>query len=338
MGRLEDAMRRAAADKTDRGADLVVDMPFDSGAAGTVDVDAFPSEASATQAPVHPQSMTGGAPASMDAREVRPVEPVTTPVAVKPAGPAQTPTMRALTEAIDSPVLTPGLQTKTVADDEMAPEAREQYRRLAAALHQAQRTTGFKVAMVASAVAGEGKSLTAANIALTLSRSYRRSVLLVDADLRRPSQHNLFQVQGTPGLTEGLSSLEEPHLPLHKVSDRLTVLPAGRPTSDPIGALTSERMRRLLDEAREVFDWIIIDTPPVGLMTDAALLTAMADGVVLVVKAGSTPYDLVQRAVEAIGRERIVGTVLNQAKEQQHSSRYEYYRYYGDTTLPAVRQ
>jgi Mrp family chromosome partitioning ATPase len=131
-----------------------------------------------------------------------------------------------------------------------------------------------------------------------------------------------------------LSSIEEPHLPLHKVSDRLTVLPAGRPTSDPIGALTSERMRRLLNEAREVFDWIIIDTPPVGLMTDAALLTAIADGVVLVVKAGSTPFDLVRRAVESIGRDRVVGTVLNQAREQSHSSRYEYYRYYGESNLP----
>lgn len=223
------------------------------------------------------------------------------------------------------------LDTKTVVDEHMMPASREQYRRLAAAFHQAQRSNGYKVAMIASAVAGEGKSLTAANLALTLSESYRRNVLLIDADLRRPSQHSIFQVSGAPGLSDGLISVEEPKLPLHRLSSRLTVLPAGRPTSDPIGAITSERMRRLVEEAREVFDWVIIDTPPVGLLTDASLLASMADGVVLVVKAESTPYDLVNRAVDALGRERMMGVVLNRAREQAHGSSYDYYKYYTPT-------
>jgi capsular exopolysaccharide synthesis family protein len=156
----------------------------------------------------------------------------------------------------------------------------------------------------------------------------RRDVLLVDADLRRPSLHIVFQVPGAPGLSDGLVTSDDPKLPLHRVSERLAVLPAGRPTSDPIGALTSERMRRLIDEAREVFDWVVIDTPPVGLLTDAALLTSMADGVVLVVKAESTSLDMVQRAVTAIGRERVVGTVLNRATEQPNRTSYDYYKYY----------
>jgi protein-tyrosine kinase len=208
------------------------------------------------------------------------------------------------------------------------PASREQYRRLAAALHQAQRTSGFKVVMVASAVAGEGKTLTASNLAMTLSESYRRDVLLIDADLRRPSLHQVFQVAGAPGLSDGLITSEDPKLPLHRVSERLAILPAGRPTSDPIGALTSERMRRLIDEAREVFDWVVIDSPPVGLLTDAALLSSMADGVVLVVKAESTPHEMVVRAVNAIGRERVIGTVLNRAKEQPNRTSYDYYKYY----------
>ena len=223
------------------------------------------------------------------------------------------------------------LDTKTVVDEHMMPASREQYRRLAAAFHQAQRSNGYKVAMIASAVAGEGKSLTAANLALTLSESYRQNVLLIDADLRRPSQHSIFQVSGAPGLSDGLISVEEPKLPLHRLSSRLTVLPAGRPTSDPIGAITSERMRRLVEEAREVFDWVIIDTPPVGLLTDASLLASMADGVVLVVKAESTPFDLVNRAIDALGRERMMGVVLNRAREQAHSSSYDYYKYYTPT-------
>ncbi len=167
--------------------------------------------------------------------------------------------------------------------------------------------------MIASAVASEGKTLTAANLALTLSESYRRNVLLIDADLRRPSLHTIFKVRGAPGLNEGLTAADEPKLPLHDVSPRLTILPAGMPNSDPMAGLTSRRMQSLIDEAREAFDWVIIDTPPVGLLTDANLLASMVDGAVLVIKAGSTPYDLVKRAVDTIGPSKLLGVVLNQA-------------------------
>jgi capsular exopolysaccharide synthesis family protein len=220
------------------------------------------------------------------------------------------------------------LSTKTVVDAAMIPASREQYRRLAATLHQAQRTSGCKVVMVASAVAGEGKTLTATNLALTLSESYRRNVLLIDGDLRLPSLHKVFQIGGSPGLSDGLVTGDDPKLPLHRLSPRLAVLPAGEPTSDPIGVLTSDRMRLLIDEAREVFDWVLIDTPPVGMLTDAALLASMTDGVALVVKAESTSYDLVNRAIEILGRERVIGVVLNRAREMPHRTSYDYSKYY----------
>jgi Mrp family chromosome partitioning ATPase len=121
----------------------------------------------------------------------------------------------------------------------------------------------------------------------------------------------MFKVRGAPGLNEGLTAADEPKLPLHDVSPRLTILPAGMPNSDPMAGLTSRRMQSLIDEAREAFAWVIIDTPPVGLLTDANLLASMVDGVVLVVKAGSTPYDLVKRAVDTIGPSKLLGVVLN---------------------------
>ena len=318
MGRLENAMRRAAGEQTAPAVDLpqpaedfADDLPneaappvLDSAPAG-VEPGYFPNEL----APVNGFSEQG---------EIAAPAPMPAPMPVAESAPEM-----ALRSQVNA-----ALATKTVIDHEMMPASREQYRRLAAALHQAQRTTGFKVVMVASAVAGEGKTLTASNLAMTLSESYRRDVLLIDADLRRPSLHLVFQVPGAPGLSDGLITSEDPKLPLHRVSERLAILPAGRPTSDPIGALTSERMRRLIDEAREVFDWVVIDTPPVGLLTDAALLSSMADGVVLVVKAESTPHDMVVRAVNAIGRERVIGTVLNRAKEQPNRTSYDYYKYY----------
>jgi capsular exopolysaccharide synthesis family protein len=233
------------------------------------------------------------------------------------------PLVNELVEHIDATV-----REKVVVDENMNPASREQYRRLAAALHHAQAASGIKVVMIASAVAEEGKTLTAANLALTLSESYRKNVLLIDADLRRPSLHTIFKVRGAPGLNEGLTAADEPKLPLHDVSSRLTVLPAGMPNADPMAGLTSRRMQALIDEAREAFAWVIIDTPPVGLLTDANLLASMVDGAVLVVKAGATPYDIVKRAVDTIGPSKLLGVVLNRADAHMGKYAYQYTDYY----------
>jgi capsular exopolysaccharide synthesis family protein len=231
--------------------------------------------------------------------------------------------------------LNAGLARKVVIDQSMLPASREQYRRLAATLHHAQAANGVKVILVASAVAGEGKTLTTSNLALTFSESYQRSVLLIDADLRKPSQHAVFQVPASPGLTEGLSAIPERKLLLHQITPRLTLLPGGRSSGDPMAGLTSDRMRRLILEARESFDWVLIDTPPVGLLTDASLLASWVDAALIVIKAGSTPYPLVQRAVDALGRDRVIGAVLNRATvPPNHGSGYEYYGRYYQSTAP----
>jgi capsular exopolysaccharide synthesis family protein len=220
-----------------------------------------------------------------------------------------------------------GPEQKVVVDDDMLPGSREQYRRLAAALHQMQATTGLKVVMISSALASEGKTLTASNLALTLSESYRQRVLLIDADFRRPSLHTFFRIAGVPGLTDCLAAVTEQPLPLHRITPTLTLLPAGRPSSDPMAGLTSERMRRLIEEARSVFTWVIVDTPPVGLLTDANLLAATVDGALMVVRADSTPYPLVKRAVETLGADRILGVVLNSATARPHGYA-DYDKYY----------
>ena len=216
------------------------------------------------------------------------------------------------------------LAQKVVVDQDMSPTSREQYRRLAATLHHAQEANGLKVILIASAVAGEGKTLTASNLALTLSESYQRSVLLIDADLRRPSLSTVFRIDRRSGLSEGLSSFEERRMPVLQLSKNLSVLVAGKASPDPMASLTSERMRRLITEARESFDWVIIDTPPIGLLPDANLLGSMADGSVLVVKADSTPYPMVTRAIASLGPDRVLGVVLNRATVSPHASRYGY--------------
>ncbi len=203
----------------------------------------------------------------------------------------------------------------------------EQYRRLAARLHLAQAASGMKVVMIASALAGEGKTLTAANLALTLSESYERDVLLIDGDLRRPSVHELFRLQNVAGLNDGLRAERDGKVPLVHWSSHLTLITAGRPEPDPMKVLVSEKMRRVIGEASQRFDWVIIDTPPVGLLTDASLFSAMVDTVVLVVEAGRTPYADVQRTVQALGRDRIFGVVLNRVLRHVHAGYHYGYGY-----------
>jgi len=271
--------------------------------------------------PLAPVALPPPAATSAEAPKAK-AAPSTPPPAAEPVKPRT----GSLFDRLDS-----GLARKVVVDENMIPASREQYRRLAATLHQNQSATGLKVVMISSALGGEGKTLTAANLALTFSESYQRSVLLVDGDLRRPSLHTIFKIDGSSGLSDGLMSLEDTPLSLRQVSQRLTLLPAGRPVSDPMAGLTSDRMRRVIEEAREAFDWVIVDTPPVGILTDANLLASMVDGAVLVVKAEHTPYQLVQRAVEALGRNRILGIVLNRALSQMDGSKYGYYNYYYGT-------
>jgi receptor protein-tyrosine kinase len=204
----------------------------------------------------------------------------------------------------------------------------EQFRRLAATLHHAQTQSDTRTVMIASAVEAEGKTLTATNLALTLSESYQRRVLLVDADLRRPSVHGVFQLDNRAGLSDVLrNGIGDGKLPVHRVSQNLWVLPAGKPTSDPMSLLISETMREFLTDAADQFDWVVMDTPPVALLPDANLLAAMIDTALLVVRANSTPYPLSVRAVEAIGAQKILGVVLNRAERSEVAAGYNYYSY-----------
>ena len=201
----------------------------------------------------------------------------------------------------------------------------EQYRRLAATLHDAQMEKGLKTVMVTSAVPREGKTLTVINLALTLSESYGRRVLLIDADLRRPSIHEVLGIPNDKGLSDLLRS-DRPDLDIISVSPRLSVLPSGRISENPLAGLSSARMRAFLDDVATKFDWVLLDAPPVGLLPDAQLLGRIAQAAVLVIRAGSTPYPIVDRAISELGRDCIIGTVLNGVDESSMATT----EYYGD--------
>lgn len=202
----------------------------------------------------------------------------------------------------------------------------EQYRRLAAALHQAQAEQQLKTVMITSAVPAEGKTLTTVNLALTLSESYERRVLLIDADLRQPSLHNALAVANSRGLSEALR--DNAPLQFVDVSDGLSVLTAGAPGRTPLAGLTSARMGEILEQCAARFDWVLIDTPPVGVLPDAQVLARIVGAVIFVVGAGSTPAAAVQRGIAELGgAEAVFGMVLNRV-EQRRIPSAGYYSHY----------
>ena len=203
----------------------------------------------------------------------------------------------------------------------------EQYRRLAAVLHDVQIGRGLKTLMITSALPAEGKTLTVVNLALTLAESYARRVLIIDADLRRPGIHSVFGVPNGVGLSDALRG-EHSEPSVHHVSQRLSVLTAGRPGAAPLAGLSSPRMGALIEECAARFDWVLLDTPPVGLLPDAQLLARLTSAVVLVIGAGSTPAAAVERAVAEMGQDCIIGTVLNRVDERRIPEA-AYYTQYG---------
>jgi len=225
-----------------------------------------------------------------------------------------------------------GLSGKLVVSERAAPLAVEQYRRLAGTIHEIQVERGLKTLMVTSSLPDEGKTLTVSNLALTLSESYRRRVLLIDADLRRPLLHEVFGVGNEQGLGEVLRStgVEIPFLPL---SEHLTILPAGR-ADQPMEALTSDAMRLLLERCAANFDWVLLDAPPVGIMPDARLLAGLTRAVLFVIGAGTTPHTVVTRALAEFDPDSVIGTVLNRVEENDIPAT-GYYRDYYATARPA---
>ena len=217
-------------------------------------------------------------------------------------------------DVIVAPKFSKAYRGRLVIDPTVPPASVEQYRRLAATMHHLQDEQGLGRLMVSSALPKEGKTLTVTNLALTLSESYGRRVLLIDADLRRPSIHEVFGISSRYGLSDALRP-ERPRFQFSRVSQNLWVMPAGSQDADPMSALASHHLERFLDDVTSRFDWVLLDAPPMGAMADAALLARLTRAVIVVIAAGSTPYAMIERIIRDLGREHIVGTVLNRVEQ-----------------------
>ena len=202
----------------------------------------------------------------------------------------------------------------------------EEFRSLRTKLNYMQSLQSLHTVVVTSASPAEGKSFTAMNLALAESHLTENLVLIADFDLRRPTLHNLLQVDRSPGIADYLLG----EAPLEKVIRRITgsnlfFLPAGKPVKNPLELLNLREVRVLLDELHTAFNWTFFDTPPLLFSADANLLAAMTDGTILVVRIGSTTIDTVTRAVQSLNENNVLGVVTNGARAGELYSKYTYY-------------
>lgn len=214
-----------------------------------------------------------------------------------------------------SPLLVAGLAPKSLAA--------EQYRQLRTRLAHAEGANNLRTVLVTSPQKGEGKSVTSANLALTMAQELQRRVVIVEADLRKPSMQHLFGLPAGPGLTEYLSGAAELTDVMRFLPDHnLTVIHAGSTAANPAELLGSTAMRRLLDSLRTRYDRVILDTPPVLPLADVAVLAPLVDGMLMVVRAGVTPKPAIENALRAFDSSRLLGIVLNESGLEQ-DYRYE---------------
>jgi len=211
------------------------------------------------------------------------------------------------------------------------PEA-EEYRKLKSTLVKITKGEYFRnMLMVTSSVSCEGKSITALNLALTLAQEYDHTVLLVDADLRKPSIHGYLEIEPRAGLSECLlEDYDISKVLLRTGIGKLSLLPAGREVRNPAGIFSSQKARDLFLEIKHRYPdrYIIIDSPPVLPFAETRSLSTLVDGVILVVKEGSVPLHNVSETLDCLKGADILGIVYNAATVESRRDHYQYYRSY----------
>jgi len=201
----------------------------------------------------------------------------------------------------------------------------EEFRSLRTRLNHLQSQQDLHSIVVTSASPAEGKSFTAVNLALAQAQ-LETPVLLADLDLRRPVVHNLLQCERTPGFSDFLLAEKPLEECIRRIEgSNLYFLPAGSQVKNPLELLNMRHVKHTLEGLRRIFNWIILDTPPLLFSADANLLSTLTDGTLLVVRIGSTTYDSVIRAMQTLCENNVLGIVANGARAGELYSKYTYY-------------
>lgn len=263
------------------------------------------------------------------------------PVAVGAQGPVENPPvpqvpppnsandMQGLLAAIETIPFTPSPDASLLDPSHPSASPAEEFRSLRTRLNHLQSLQPIHTIVVTSASPGEGKSFAAANLALAQSQLEGTLILLADFDFRRPVVHTLFQVPRGPGITDylqGKASLAE--IIKRVEGTNLCIMTAGEAVLNPLELLNLPEVKLLMDRLPSIFNWVVLDSPPLLFAADANLLSTLCHGLVLVVRIGSTTIDSVTRAMASLCQNNILGIVVNGAHKGELYSKYTYYHSY----------
>lgn len=215
-------------------------------------------------------------------------------------------------------------------DPEATAHGAEQFRTLRSRLYQLRGSQPTYTLLVTSAVPDEGKTFIVSNLAHAIVQQANRRALIIDADLRYPQLHLAMGAPLAPGLTEYLrGEADEKAIIQRGNGGNLCFIPGGTQVTNPSEVLSSGRLKVLLDRLAPVFDWVILDSPPCLPVEDSSMVAGLCNGVLLVLRAGSTPAEAAQKACQNLNGKNIVGVVLNAMEESQLYGSYYYPHKYG---------
>lgn len=214
----------------------------------------------------------------------------------------------------------------------------EAYRTLRTNIQYASFDKELRRILVTSSGPGEGKSTTAANLALSIAET-GKSVLLIDCDLRKPSIHKKFKISNEKGVTNFLLGEVTFEQATKVYKNKLFIMTAGTIPPNPAEMLSSNKLKNFLKKVSDQFDMVIIDSPPVMAVTDAQILSTITDGVILVITSAQTEKVMAIKAKESLKKvnANILGVVLNRIKEENGKS-YGYYYYYNEEENGEVKK
>jgi capsular exopolysaccharide synthesis family protein len=223
-------------------------------------------------------------------------------------------------------------ESRMVCLTDQASLGAEKFRFLAVRLRQLQLARAqLKKVLITSTIPEEGKSMVAANLAISLAHRRQQKILLVEGDLRRPSLSTRFGLQQLPGLSEWLRGNRDPITNLYRLEQAsLWFLPAGELLENPLELMQSGRLSVLMDQLTTCFDWILIDSPPVLPLADTSVWSRFADGVLLVARERTSRLRELKRGLRALEPSHLLGVVLNSCAPTDENNYYQRYRPVGD--------
>jgi protein-tyrosine kinase len=226
------------------------------------------------------------------------------------------------------------LNVNLFANPDLSVHGAEQFRTLRSRLYQIRAAQPLRTLLVTSSLPAEGKTFVTNNLAQAIVRQPDRRALIIDADLRCSRLHVPLGAPASPGLTDYLrGEVDEMAIIQHGLEGNLCFIPGGNQVTNPSELLSNGRLKILLDRLAPVFDWMLLDSPPLLPVADSSFLANLVDGVLLVARAGATPAETVQRACQELQGRNVVGVVLNAVNpEEAYGSYYSpTYGYgYGD--------